>query len=508
MTDQAIQSPLAIWPEPLSEQTIATRLPALLATALPAYLVEQRWYGEKSRLLRHATIQHVYAESRGDSWIALTFAILTYDDVGEDATYFIPVVIASSNEHRQSTIARIIDHADQNWTVADASSNQGFQRWIIESAAKQSVQVISSDAFCSWQSPHPETFSRSVVSTSRLLSGEQSNSNIAYGNESIVKVFRRVQPGLNPDIELGRYLTEDAGNQHVAPLLADWTLVTGQGASSSIGLAQRHVANVGDGWTWLLDRMRAAHNNPKVIEELESSINLLGQRTADVHCALARGMTSDLVPHKISSEQAQGWQMRADSLFVEIRERLSGIDVFQMDQTTQEFIQRFEREADSIRWELAEFKHLVGFAATRVHGDYHLGQTLHTPEGDWVLIDFEGEPARSLDERRSRSSPLKDVAGMIRSLAYARAFASTSEAPSWTDESRRLEQAFIDGYLSTISSVDQALALIPVEAAQFTRALRPWVIEKAIYEIAYELDNRPDWLWAPLRALFAESPTG
>jgi maltose alpha-D-glucosyltransferase/alpha-amylase len=504
MTDQGISSPLAIWPEPLSEQSIAARLPALLVNALPAYLAAQRWYGEKSRPLHHVTIQHVYAETQGNAWIALTFAVLSYDDGDEKATYFIPVVIDTSDEHRQSAIASIIDHADQHWTVVDAASNQGFQRWIIESAANLAVQVISSDVFCSWQTPHPELLIPSIAAISRLLSGEQSNSNIAYGHESIVKVFRRVQPGLNPDIELGRYLTEEAGNQHVAPLLADWTLVTAEGASS-IGLAQRHVANIGDGWTWLLDRMRAAHGNPSIIEEIESSINLLGQRTADVHCALARGTTSDLAPHTISSAQALAWQANADRSFAEIRERLDAIDVTHRDETTKELIQRFAGEADAIRSELAEFRHLVGFPATRVHGDYHLGQTLHTPEGDWVLIDFEGEPARSLDERRARSSPLKDVAGMIRSLAYARAFASTSETASWTDEFRHLDQAFIDGYLSTISNADQAITLIPVEEAAFTRALRPWVIEKAIYEIDYELDNRPDWLWAPLRALFAES---
>ncbi len=505
MTDQAIPSPLAIWPEPLSEQSIAARLPALLSTALPAYLVDQRWYGEKSRALRHTTIEHVYVEARGDSWIALSFADLSFDDGDENASYFIPVVIDTRHEHKRSTIANIIDHVDQTWTVVDASSDQGFQRWLIELAQNQSVQLISNNVLCSWQAPHPESLSSSVAAPSRLLGGEQSNSNIAYGNEAIVKVFRRVQPGLNPDIELGRYLTEEAGNQHVAPLLADWTLVTGQGASSSIGLAQRHVANVGDGWSWLLARMQAAHRNPNLIEEIEGSINLLGQRTADVHCALARGTTSDLVPHTISSEQAQVWQRNAESHFSETHERLMSLDLSRIDASTQELIQRFDREADSIRLELDEIKHLVGFAAIRVHGDYHLGQTLHTPEGDWVLIDFEGEPARSLDKRRSRSSPLKDVAGMIRSLAYARAFASTSESPSWTDESRRLDQAFIDGYVSTITAVDQAPALIPVDDAQFTHALRPWIIEKAIYEVAYELDNRPDWLWAPLRALFAES---
>jgi len=505
MSDQSISPPLAIWPEPLSEQSIAARLPALLTSALPAYLASQRWYGEKSRPLRHLAIKYIYAEARGESWIALTFVDVSFADGDVDATYFIPVVIDSTHERGQSMIASINDHADMNWSVIDAASNQGFQRWIIESAANQSVQVISRDVFCSWQAPHPDSLTGAVAASSRLLSGEQSNSNIAYGREAIVKVFRRVETGLNPDIELGPYLTEEAGNQHVAPLLADWTLVTSQGATSSIGLAQRHVDNVGDGWKWLLDRMQAAHGAPDIIEEIESSIRLLGQRTAEVHCALARGSTSDLVPRAISEDQAQHWRLEADRVFVTTRERLARLDRATLDARTQELLLRFDRETDSVRADVEEFVHLVGFAAIRVHGDYHLGQTLHTPDGDWVLIDFEGEPARALEDRRKRSSPLKDVAGMIRSIAYARAFATTSDTPSWTDESRRLDQAFMDGYRSTLASFDQALLLAPVDESGFAHALRPWIIEKAIYEVAYELDNRPDWLWAPLAALFAES---
>ena len=506
MTDPPTSAPLAIWPEPLSEQAIAGRLPALLTTALPAYLMEQRWYGEKSRPLQHTTIRHVYVEAHHHAWIALTFADMVFDDGDVDATYFVPVVIDSGKKVGRSRIAGIIDHNEESWSVSDAASDQRFQKWIIESIANQSVQIISSDVFCSWQTPHPELLSTSLVSESRLLGGEQSNSNIAYGNQSIVKVFRRVETGLNPDIELGRYLTEVADNKHVAPLLADWTLVTGPGESSSIGLAQRHVENDGDGWTWLLGRMQAAHQSPEIIQEIEQTIALLGQRTAEVHCSLARGTSGDLAPHSISQEQVLGWHAIADRVFDATRERIAGIDVNSLSVSTKELVQRFERESGTIRSRFSEFEHLVGYAAIRVHGDYHLGQTLHTPDGDWVLIDFEGEPARSLEDRRSRSSPLKDVAGMIRSLAYARAFAITSDTPAWSDETRRLDRAFIDGYLSAIAGVDQIPPLFPVDGTAFFQALQPWIIEKAVYEIAYEIDNRPDWLWAPLTALFAESP--
>jgi len=499
-------APLAIWPEPLSEQAIVGRLPALLSTALPGYIVEQRWYGEKSRSLLHTTIEHIYAEASGETWIVLAFAELAFADDGDNARYFGPVTI-KANHPAEHPIASIVDHADQTWSVLDAPPDSGFQQWLIQAAANQSFQAMSSESFCSWQTPHPDLLAASVTSESRLLSGEQSNSNIAYGKASIVKVFRRVQPGLNPDIELGRFLTEDAERVHVTPLLADWTLVAGPEAAS-IGLAQMYVDNVGDGWTWLLDRMRAAHAEPAVIAEIEGSIKLLGQRTAEVHCALARGKTNDLAPHTISAKQTQSWRENADRAFIATRERLTVIDRSLLDASTQELMQRFDRAADSIRSELAEFTHLVGFAAIRVHGDYHLGQTLHTPDGDWVLIDFEGEPARSLVERRSRSSPLKDVAGMIRSLAYARAFASTSAEPCWSDQTGRLDQAFIEGYVSTIASMEQGPALIPVDDAGFIHALRPWIIEKAIYEITYELDNRPDWLWAPLAALFDNAAEG
>jgi len=219
---------------------------------------------------------------------------------------------------------------------------------------------------------------------------------------------------LNPDVELGRYLTEVANYGHVAPLLADWTLVTGPGESSSIGLAQRLVANDGDGWTWLLGRMKAARQSPEIIQEIEQAIALLGQRTAEVHASLARGASAELVPHTISIEQVRGWHADADRLFDATHERIAGIDLASLSSSTQALIQQFGQQSESIRSKFSAFEHLVGFTAIRVHGDYHLGQTLHTPDGDWVLIDFEGEPARSLEDRRSRSSPLKDVAGMIR----------------------------------------------------------------------------------------------
>ena len=505
MSEQPASIPLAVWPEPLSESSIRERLPHLLSTALPAHMQRQRWYGEKSRRLRLATVDRMHVEELENAWLVLAFIQLEYDDESGDANYFVPLLL-EPDSHGEIPLSRIVDSADRQWSVVDAPATRAFQRWLIDSAVQQAMLAIGDDAVSSWQTTHADDLRAAASEESRLLSGEQSNSNIAYGSKAIIKVFRRVQPGLNPDVELGRYLTERAHSPHVAPLLADWSITIEDAEPSSIGLAQTMVPNTGDGWAWLLDAMQTAHDDSGRIQDIASSIGLLGQRTAEIHATLARGDGPYLAPESISTLQAESWRATADATFTDTRQRLANIDESALDERTRDLIARLLQESGVIQHELEEFQHLAGYAKTRVHGDFHLGQTLHTESGDWVLIDFEGEPARSLAERRARNSPLKDVAGMIRSLAYARAFASISDPPGWTDGQCLLDDAFIEGYRAAIASFDQTPALVPTDEVGFMRALRPWVIEKAIYEIAYELDNRPDWLWAPLAALFAENP--
>jgi maltose alpha-D-glucosyltransferase/alpha-amylase len=446
----------------------------------------------------------MHVEALTNSWLVLAFIRLEFDDAGGDANYFVPLLLETESQ-AEATIAVIMDPSDQQWSAVDGPANRQFQRWLIDSAEQQSMQIVSDDTVCSWQTTHPDELRAAASAESRLLSGEQSNSNIAYGSKAIIKVFRRVQPGLNPDVELGRYLTERAKSPYVAPLLADWSITVGGAEPSSIGLAQTMVPNTGDGWSWLLEAMQVAFDDQSRISEIESAVNLLGQRTAEIHAALARGDGPNLAPESISADQTESWRAKADAAFAETRQQLTALNRNALDERTRDLIARFSQESNAIRQGLDEFTHLAGYAKTRVHGDFHLGQTLHTETGDWVLIDFEGEPARSLAERRARNSPLKDVAGMIRSLAYARAFASIADSPSWTDEHCLLDDAFIEGYRSAIASFDEIPTLVPTDEAGFMRALRPWVIEKAIYEIAYEIDNRPDWLWAPLAALFSEN---
>lgn len=505
MSEQPASIPLAVWPEQLSESSIGERLPHLLSTALPAHMQRQRWYGEKSRRLRLATVNRMHVEELENAWLVLAFIQLEYDDEIGDANYFVPLLLEPDSQV-ETPLSRIVDHAGRQWSVVDAPATRAFQHWLVDAAVRQETLDVRDDAVCSWQTSHADELRAASGEDSRLLSGEQSNSNIAYGSKAIIKVFRRVQPGLNPDVELGRYLTERAHSPHVAPLLADWSITIGDAEPSSIGLAQTMVPNTGDGWAWLLDAMQAAHDDLTRIPDIESAVRLLGQRTAEIHAALARGDGPNLSPESISTEQAETWRATAEVTFTDTKVQLAALNESGLDERTRDLIARFTQESDAIQHELDEFRQLPGYAKTRVHGDFHLGQTLHTVTGDWVLIDFEGEPARSLAERRARNSPLKDVAGMIRSLAYARAFASISDPPSWTDEQRLLDDAFIAGYRAAIASFDQRPALVPTDDVGFMRALRPWVIEKAIYEIAYELNNRPDWLWAPLAALFSETP--
>jgi len=249
-------------------------------------------------------------------------------------------------------------------------------------------------------------------------------------------------------------------------------------------------------------------------EPLIDALRRLGERTGELHRALAADPADpDFAPESISAADATAWE--ADTLTA-----LAAVaNDFQrqsreLPPTVQDVVARFLEAEPALRLRAAGFRTLVGLPKTRVHGDYHLGQTLRTVRDDWTILDFEGEPARPIAERRAKTSPLKDVAGMLRSFGYARGVArrdaavtadlaagGTAVLADWEIEARA---AFLDGYRSGIAG---APALVPTDPAAFAAALAAWELDKALYEVHYEHSNRPDWLDLPLAALLAD-PTG
>jgi maltose alpha-D-glucosyltransferase/alpha-amylase len=304
--------------------------------------------------------------------------------------------------------------------------------------------------------------------TPRRVAGEQSNTSVVFGDAIILKQFRRLALGVNPDLEMTRFLTERTAYRHTPRLLGGVQYVDAAG-SWALAMAQELVAEGQDGWRWLLERLAAGDGALPALARL-------GRRTAELHVALA-GATGDpaFEPEPITSADVAAWTTAVEQQLGAARNALRG---------------RLPEALPALRDGLDG---LVGAAKTRLHGDFHLGQTLTVRQGDdWMLIDFEGEPLRPLAERRRKHTPLRDVAGMLRSLGYAAA--SVTAPPGWEADARR---AFLAGYRGAAHGA----AFLPSDEAAFARAVAVLEVEKAAYEVVYEANNRPDWIEIPVQGV-------
>ncbi len=344
--------------------------------------------------------------------------------------------------------------------------------------------------------------------SSRALGTEQSNTSIVYGDRAIVKLFRRLTPGVHPDVEIVRFLTR-RGFAHTPPLLATLTVHDARGASLA-AMAQAFVPGAGDAWGQVVQHARAAASDGRD-EAGADEARRVGEVTRALHDALASDPSDpDFAPRPADGATAARWAASA-ARSVErglwlLRERLASGALERLGQHARaQGAAVGALDAASVVAALdaaaARAADDAG-AATRHHGDYHLGQILRAPDGTLYVIDFEGEPSRPLDERRARHSPLRDVAGMLRSFAYAAATAAferpgdavvAGHAARWEATSRA---AFLDGYFG-----DTPATYLPRVRTNADALVGLFELEKAFYELAYELRNRPTWVPIPLAGI-------
>jgi maltose alpha-D-glucosyltransferase / alpha-amylase len=353
---------------------------------------------------------------------------------------------------------------------------------------------------------------------------EQSNSSVMIGNRAVFKAYRKLAAGVQPEIEIGRFLVETAGFANTPPLLGAIERTDGDGQATALAAAFGFVRNQGDGWVSTIDylqrtldelRLRAAASSEESAVPSEdphgfylAQARVLGQRTAELHRAFATP-TADpaFAAEPITRADLKAWQRavdrQAEAAFKALkaaRPRLDDGDRAQAQAllaARQDCLARIEALTAAP----------VGAAKTRIHGDYHLGQVL-VAQNDFFILDFEGEPARPLAERRAKHSPLRDVAGMLRSFDYA-AWAAIMHltevhpgsgetvralAESWRQASA---EAFLAGYRETIAGCPS----YPEDAAEAERLLSLFLLEKALYEICYEAANRPLWVRIPLKGV-------
>ena len=474
---------------------------------------------------------------------ALLIVDVHYFD-GEEDTYFVPLVRLPATATRtriadfpQSHLAEV---GDGETGLFDATVNPAFCRWLLRVVREQSRVPLHLGTFIGRTGgSFPRQLDAGMGTLPvRRSSAEQSNTSVRFGDQAILKIFRRLQPGPNPDCEVVSYLAEERGNTHVPAFLGSLHYASNAGEEFTLGMLQTLVANQGDGWSWTLaalDRYydacvgrsfpsawQALLAEPLLSlrrEDLPGSVldanadyltatATLARRTAEMHLDLASATSRGAfqvrhLHHADLAAMAQQLRRRALRIFERLEkcrstlpDEVSGSAGFVLAR----------REQLAARFQELERLDATGKLA-RVHGDYHLGQVLRTGD-DFVILDFEGEPARPLSERRARQSPLKDVAGMLRSFSYAADVAQAnfrlarpSEAALAKGWASLWATSVSTVFLGTYRAAVAGARLIPERDADLGRLLEAFLLDKAFYELDYELNNRPDWVRVPVRGI-------
>ncbi len=512
--------------------------------SLVPFLQRQRWFGGKARAIRAAHFVDWGVLRKGQHPIFITVVSVEYRE-GSPERYLVPLAIVGGAagdavvaNTPQLALARVT--GAKKGVVIDGTTDDLFAQLLMDALdAEASVRTKRGTARTRRTPAFQELRGEGTLAPKRLAS-EQSNTSIAYGERLIVKLFRRVEPGPNPDVEIGEYLTTRTSFRRAPRVAASIEYEAAGEPVAHLAVAEQFVSSQADGWSHALGELRryydevtlrgapdpdllaaprtfdlAAAPTPRAICDLSGayidSAQVLGRRTAELHLALAgdtpteafapEAWTKDDVARVVADAAAQ--MARARGLLESDQMAIATEAVV----AARELIARAEAALHE-RYDPGTGSVPVGTVARiRIHGDYHLGQVLWA-EGDFYILDFEGEPARPLDERRRKESPLKDVADMLRSFSYAAYAALFAHTAGRGGELERVEPwahawqrwtgaAFLKGYLA----VAGAAGFLPADPGPRAALLDLFLLDKVLYELNYELNNRPDWARIPLRGL-------
>lgn len=491
--------------------------------ALPRYIEAQRWYATKGTTITRARLaDYAHWQQGDDGWL---LPLIDVEGPSERSGYFAPLALAWEDHDEErlknvtaAALAKVRQQANVG-VMGDAFADEGFCRAVVAAigaglelpTASGQLHFRPTLAYASIAGPNV-----AALPVSRPQA-QSSNTIVTLGDRLFLKGYRRLRSGVNPELEVGRYLTDVVHYPNCVPVVGSLEYTSANGVAVTLALVQAFVANQGDGWSYtlaylgrFLEPLRTAAEAvpPDVHGAYLALVHTLGLRTAELHAALARS-TGDAAfdPEPLGPDDVEALRSRASD------EAAASFDLLQtqLDQLAdgpRELARALLPERERMQARIAALAvPTSGAIKIRHHGDYHLGQVLVT-RNDFVIIDFEGEPARPFEDRRGKGSALRDVAGMLRSFNYAhwsalREVAHSSDeldkltphAQAWEAQSRA---AFLAGYRQALPS---ALAAVPVEPGGGLLGL--FELEKALYELRYELGNRPDWVAVPLQGIRA-----
>ncbi|MFH5925850.1 maltose alpha-D-glucosyltransferase [Roseomonas xinghualingensis] len=477
---------------------------------LPAWLPKRRWFASKNEKLQSASL-HAITPIPGGRYTLLAEVEVTLPNRTE--RYFMPLAVMREDEGvgplaYQLAFSRVRQGRQVGY-LTDAFASDHFVHRVLKALREGAAAQTEDGPIVFIGGERMASLELGDEPSVRRLPGEQSNSSIIVGEEVVLKILRKLTPGIHPEAEMTRYLT-DAGFANIAPLRGEVVREGKDGMPVTLMLLQGFVRNQGDGWGWTLDWLaRAADQTDDAHEDALagylSFISALGRRLGELHAVLARPSDDPAFTPEVAGVKARtAW---AEGAIAQLDPALDLLAKAELDDEDQALADGLLARRDALRqaaYRLAQSAD--GALMTRVHGDFHLGQVL-VAQGDAVIVDFEGEPARTLEERRAKGSPLRDVAGLLRSLDYAAAAAAAalSTAPAERRDAllARFRKEAGAAFSAAYRKVEDEAPMAWAPAETRDALLDLFLLEKAAYELRYEAANRPTWLPIPLRGLAA-----
>ncbi len=501
-----------VWRKNFAEGLLSMRT-VLEREVLPPYLAKRRWFAQKDQALTAVRVALAISQAQGE----MALVEIETETATTTARWLLPLGIVWEDGPPNALAAQLalarVRRGSRVGLLTDAFALPELARGVMAGLTR--ARVVHTEA--GDVSFEPTSRMREITVPPHVelnwLSAEQSNSSLIVGEIAMFKLFRRVSSGQHPEAEMGRYLTEN-GFANTPALLGEVVRVEANGTRHVLAIAQGFIRNQGDAWGWTLDLLmrglsdiaggdEAAAADAESHEDYDSLATLLGRRLGEMHEVLARPTNNpDFAPESADGARVRAWAAQAanqlDAAFKSLNARQDWPEDAAHDLAAITALR--EPLLRAVRDLAAKGR---GTPVTRIHGDLHLGQVL-VANGDVFIIDFEGEPAKPLEQRRAKNSAWRDVAGMLRSFDYAAAVVDrkSRESHAHLAEARRtafLEsfvaratEAFLTGYRTTVGQADS-----PADHP----LLQLFLLEKAAYEVVYEATNRPTWIDVPLRGL-------
>jgi maltose alpha-D-glucosyltransferase/alpha-amylase len=531
------------WDDLLDKNT----LEELETNILPDYLLKMRWFGGKARSIYSVRIiSPSEIDTKGEVAYLMLLEV-TYQS-GLPELYQLPVALAKGGDadkviesYPVAVIAKI-DAGGEQGVLYDALYSKDYQHFIFDNiVANTGISLANGElVFDSSEEVLQYKKSNSEINA-KILSAEQSNTSLVYDNAYFLKIYRKVDQSVNPDLEITQYLTEQTTFRNIPSYAGSMKWKHDQG-TIVLAMLQNLIANNGDAWSYMLDRLDVFNENVLVIDKdaaelpalegdfinpcayenipstigqlldpvVAERVRQLGQRTGEMHIALSQNAeASEFKPENFSLHYQRSlystFQSAVRSAFAGQTNNLKRLS----SELQQEMQQVIGMRTDILNAYKKIYSKKLDVIKCRIHGDYHLGQVLFTGK-DFIILDFEGEPAKTYSERRLKRSPLRDVAGMIRSFHYA-AYGSIflnqriqkEDVPKLIPYAEQwyhyMSGMFMEGYLETV----KGQPFVPKDKDDQQTMIQTYLMEKAVYELSYELNNRPDWIIIPLRGIMS-----